>query len=352
VNLISSTDRRYLLRTLLYFVVFILILEIFVQLFIIKTPKVHVVPGFGMVPIDNSVGIWGVEGYGITHYLVNGEIRTPYDSGVSVVVLGDSYTEAAQVSDNEKYVSVTERILHDDGFDANLHNFGLSGRSIADYVYLAEKINNLYAPSVLVVQLGASDFDDSFDLSRPNYFVAENGRAKTLHQDNYFHLDAQNIIRNSGLGSLFIYRFKNTLDDLRFKKTPAAPMGNVVDPSAADGDSPVTTEDQKVFMGIRALQSAYAESRILFLVIPTVPDVAGQSVAWVDQDDQWVLSEISKYSDGPLVYPSANFEQLFDTSSIFPRGFFNTLPNYGHLNVEGHQAVARALADSLESLLR
>ncbi|MDO9300398.1 MAG: hypothetical protein Q7T89_03405, partial [Anaerolineales bacterium] len=115
--------------------VFLLILEVVIRIFIIKPAYEHFVPGLGIVAVDNAVTVWGVEGYGVTHYLSNGEISTPYQSEISVVVLGDSYTEAVQVNDDQKFVSVAENVLQERGLKMDLHNLGASGRSIADYVY-------------------------------------------------------------------------------------------------------------------------------------------------------------------------------------------------------------------------
>lgn len=349
MSLLFTIKRQNFLKTLSYFLISVIVFEIFVQLFIIKTPKVHVVPGYGMVPVDNSVGIWGVEGYGVTHYLLNGEIRTPYENGVSVVVLGDSFTEATQVSDDEKYVSLAEKILHEKGVDVDLHNFGLSGRNIADYVYLAENIRKTYLPKIVIFQIGASDFMDAFNSSRPNYFVVENDRAVLVHQDNYFYLDAQNLIRNSGLGSLFIYRFKNILDDLRFGKTrqPSETPGNNL-----QTDRQNSTRDQQLLMDVEILQNAYPNSQIVFLVIPNYPEIKDQSVIWSGEDDAWVLDRLGQYDDSIVVYPIAGFRELYDKKKAFPRGFSNTLPDYGHLNSDGHQAVAEMLADVLEKLLK
>jgi hypothetical protein len=101
-----------------------------------------------MVPPDRSCYVRGTEGFGVTCYFANSEIGTPYrgPEGESIVVLGDSYTEATQVSNAEKYVSVTETMLRERGYNVDLHNLGDSNRALADFVYLAPAVNQTYAP--------------------------------------------------------------------------------------------------------------------------------------------------------------------------------------------------------------
>ena len=40
----------------------------------------------------------------------------------------------------------------------------------------------------------------------------------------------------------------------------------------------------------------------------------------------------------------------YDEKNILPRGFWNTLPNFGHLNKEGHRMVAEELCKVIERL--
>jgi len=53
----------------------------------------------------------GPGGLATTHYSADGEVRTPHDEGVEILVIGDSNTEGHQVDDAYKYVSVAEADL-------------------------------------------------------------------------------------------------------------------------------------------------------------------------------------------------------------------------------------------------
>ena len=73
---------------------------------------------------------WGKEGFGTTRYSGDGEIATPFDEGMEVPVLGDSHTEAWQVDDRDKYVSIAETLLWQRHLRVNLRNLGLGGLSL------------------------------------------------------------------------------------------------------------------------------------------------------------------------------------------------------------------------------
>jgi hypothetical protein len=52
------------------------------------------------------------------------------------------------------------------------------------------------------------------------------------------------------------------------------------------------------------------------------------------------------------VYVQKSFELFYKKYSVLPRGSFNSLFNFGHLNQYGHEAVAQTLTDALETILK
>jgi lysophospholipase L1-like esterase len=331
--------------------IFLLILEVFIRVFVIKTPFQHFVPDLGYVPLDNSVSVWGVEGYGVTHYLSNGEISTPHQSETSVVVLGDSFTEALQVSNDQKFVSVAEDILHERGLKMDLHNLGASGRSIADYVYMAPFVRATYSPEIVVVQLSEADFTESFELSRQNFFARSGASIELIHNKDYYSIDQnlRNMISSTGLGSLAIYKLTPVVKEQRLRLAKAAGQDQfaAAQLTAADG-----LNSNEIKMQINLLKEAYPDSQVLFLVIPNIPTLQGVDLALKSESDALLVETMNEFSDPPLLYPRDEFAELYTAHKKFPRGFSNTLPNYGHLNSDGHFAVGAALADYLEGIAR
>jgi lysophospholipase L1-like esterase len=326
---------RYALSLAGWSILFLVLLELLIRLLIFKAPPLEINPAWGTAPVAGSSYTRGTEGFGVTHFLAGGEIRTPFQQGRSVVVLGDSYTQALQVQDEQKYVSVAEQILHERGLAADLHNLGDAGRSLADYVYAAPYVIETYAPQVVVVQISAGDFAEALRPGSENRFaLAEDGSAALVHTPKNPHLFWQNLLRSSGLFSLLADRV------LQMQKAPAQASKPAQESGAAVG----------VAAQIAVLQAAYPDIPLCFLLIPATPKIEAGQVTWYSPGDIYIVQQLAAHENTCLVYPVAEFEELYQ-QGIFPTGFFNTLPAKGHLNPAGHRALGVALADRLEELL-
>ena len=345
----KNTQLSYFIKFSAWLLIFLMILEIFTRSFILKLPYQHYVSGLGTVPVNNAVTIWGVEGYGVTHYFSNGEIFTPYQSGISVVVLGDSYTEALQVSDNQKYVSIAENTLHERGVNMDLHNLGASGRSLADYVYIAPFIIKTYSPDIVVVQLSGNDFDESLDMTRENYFERSGISLKLAHNEDYFLADQniRNMVRISGLVSLARNKLSPIINEQRRRLATAGQTEAELPPVIFNELEPYEIE-----MQVNALKEAYPNAEFVFLVIPRVPDVQGADLVLNNEDDDFIVKALSEFCGPSLLYPRNVFIDLYSAYRKFPRGFNNTLPNTGHLNSNGNFVLGVALADYLEDIAK
>lgn len=337
----------YIIKFSLWLLAFLAILEIFTRSFILKLPYQYFASGLGLVPVNNAVTIWGIEGFGVTHFLSNGEIYTPHQSGASVVVLGDSFTQALQVSDNQKYVSVAENILYGREMKMDLHNLGAPGSSIADYVYKAPFIIKKYSPDVVVVQLSTSDFAESLDVSRQNYFVHSGMSLELVHNENYFVFDLnfQNMIRSTGLGSLAVYKLTPIVKEQR-ARLAVTNQPQPVSPRVMHND----LNPREIEIQINSLKDAYPNIELVFLVIPNIPVVQDGILIWNSESDNSLIEVLDGIFNLPLLYPRDGFVELYTAHKKFPRGFFNTLPNNGHLNSDGNFAVGVALADYLEGI--
>jgi hypothetical protein len=317
----------------------------------------------GVVPVDNAVSVWGVEGYGVTRFLANGEISTPYDSGLSVVVLGDSYTEALQVNDDQKYVSVAENILHERGQEVNLHNLGASGRCIADYVYIAPFIQRTYAPEIIVLQVTETDFTESLDISRQNYFSVNGASIELVRNPNYyvFDLGLRNMLYSTGLGSLANYKLTPVIKEQRLRLAMAAAGREQAKKASAAGVDNVPASENLnsnelnsavIGMQVNSLKEAYPGVKLVFFLIPSIPAIHEDNLILGDEKDDALAETLGGFSDLPVLFPKDEFIDLYTVDGKLPRGFFNTLPGSGHLNADGNFAAGVALADYLEGLVK
>ncbi|MBI5354362.1 MAG: SGNH/GDSL hydrolase family protein [Chloroflexi bacterium] len=328
---------------------FLFVLEVFTRSFIMETPSEHFIPGLGNIAVDNSVTVNGIEGFGVTHFLANGEIITPYQSGVPVVVLGDSFTEGGQVSDNKKYVSVAETILHDRGVSMDLLNLGYSGRSLPDYVYIAPYIKKTYSPAIVVVQLNLADFVESFDKTKENYFVRNEMSVELMHNEAFStnQLVLRNIVRAISIGSLVRYKFKsiNLIPEQQLRLLAAG--------SPNPGDSvPVKRafDPNDVEKQINTLKDAYSDVELVILIIPGVPIIHDNTPLLEDEKENSLIEILDQIPGLHILYPRNSFIELYTEHETFPRGFYNTLPGVGHLNSDGHFVIGAALADYLEGI--
>jgi hypothetical protein len=74
--------------------------------------------------------------------------------GPVLLILGDSYTEAIQVNDEEHFAHLLEQRLG----GIPVLAVGRSGYSVADYVAKAATFKQLFAPDRVIIQVGAGDF--------------------------------------------------------------------------------------------------------------------------------------------------------------------------------------------------
>ncbi len=338
--------------------------ELVIRLFILKHSPVEYKPGWGIIHVRDSYSVHGLEGFAVTHYLDNGEIVTPYQDGISVVVLGDSTTKAAQIPNDSNYVSLTEIALRTRGIHADLHNLGLPDRSIADYVALGPYVQKEYAPEIVVLQVNPSQFFFARAENRPNHFVdAGNGVLKlvTDQPDQVHNLAFTNFISHSGLLTLLDFRARNLLishspgqngTDLAGE---GQPIPEIERPSKnKDPQLALRQYGEEILPQIKALQAAYPNSKLVFLVIPytpTFPSSLDDKIGWISPDDHLLARTLFFMDDVYMIYTLDAFQDLYVSEYNLPRGTWNSAFNFGHLNSHGHAAVASELVKMLGNIL-
>lgn len=338
----------YGLKTAGWSLLFIALLEVFIRSLVYKTPLMQLHPDLGLVPRPGSSYVWGTEGFGVTHFLEAGEIVTPHTEGISVVILGDSFTEALQVGDAWKFPSVAESILWDGGLQVDLHNLGASGRNMADYTAMASFIVWKYSPEIVVLQVSREDFIESLDTSRPNYFTSGAPGFELVEQEIDYSLTLQNLVRRSGLLSFGVHQLGPVADDLIaeyiLKAGPAKQRTRTLQAQAVAGEDYLGQQ-------ITALVEAYSGCAVVLLVVPNAPRIVDGSVSFDATADQEFVLDAGSYGLVTVLFPLQQFTELYRSEYILPRGFLNSSPGTGHLNREGHHILGQFLADFLEGVL-
>lgn len=132
-------------------------------------------PEFGwIVQPGSEMRAWG-EGRGRSRWTVHGIRRdAPIPAGLSrVMVMGDSFTEAFQVNDDETFCAAAEASLARAGLPVPILNAGRASRSPADYVAQAPLYLQTFHPRWTVVQVNDADFEGDSWRTDKTHFVRD-----------------------------------------------------------------------------------------------------------------------------------------------------------------------------------
>lgn len=295
---------------------------------------------FGPVQASGTSSLLTDEGFAITHYRALGEVATPYDSGENIIVLGDSRTEARQVPDNDKYVSVAETILHQRGWPVNLRNFGRSALAVADYVTHIPKYRELYNPRLFVVQLTLADLSGSFSRSRSNYFI--------LTEDQQLQLGHRQDIS----GPLKVSSGRIFNPNLLLVNYAVQRFNLLFEENVADGESPTELADAVVQQQIDMILQAAGDVPVIFVIIPMEPSISGDGLLESKERYRHFVQQVRNTPGAQVVDMLPAFQQLA-REGHFPVGFFNSPdPDRGHLNRYGHREIGELLAEAVEAAWR
>jgi hypothetical protein len=296
---------------------------------------------FGHVTLDPRVGwMWRSttvvhrlgEGWGVSHWR-DDETRAHAPAAPNaprVLVVGDSFTEALQVGDDEVFSARMPNV--------NALNIGQSGHSAAEYVAFAAEYRARYRPDWTVVELAPQDLaGDSFIQTKTHFDEGLNPRVIIMS-------DAGGRIT----GKLKPIRRRSNLIDFAMTRVQEYSAGARMPPlfRAADEETrPIATiadvsTNWPVAAEMARLRNAYSD-RLTFFFVPDffVPPSGVEEV---------FTAECRKAS-----LSCVNMRTVFDdyrNRGEAPFGFPNSKFGKGHLNASGHAAAARLLESEMERL--
>lgn len=343
----------YLIPMHLWILLVLLVMEIALRIIIYNPPFNSVRTNwFGWAVPQGSYTLWGKEGYAITRFSgkIPGEIQTPFEGGEDILVLGDSFTEALQVPNDQKYASVAESILYRDGYNFDLHNLGDSGLAMADYVSRIPKYKTLYNPKAIIVQLKTNDFIEAFNKEQHNYFVAKNSQIVDI-------IHTEKIKGKFSVADTLSPNFIFTLWEHGQGRFGALKKEQKTTPPALQTSDATLTEIQQFDANLakqemNLLLEASDEVPLILIVLPSAPRISGGHMEINDPEHESLMSFLSNYPQVILVDPLAEFQNLA-LSGYLPMGFFNsTNPGSGHLNRYGHEILGKLVAQTIEASLK
>lgn len=295
---------------------------------------------------DSEIGViydpaspvrWRREGNGTSHWDARGVRRNGRElagaADTTILVRGDSFTEALMVDDGEAYPSILQDALQAAGLDAAVVNVGRSTDSAADHVAHAARSARVFAPDWVVVQVRQEDFArEAFDDTGARFVNGSDGALSLVAAP----LTGSTV--RGALGSLERRSMLVAYGLLRAAEMEKASRNQPPMFRGADGPPPPPPKDDRVYPvadELAAIRDAYA-GRVTFVWLTDRKPAASEAI----------FDRFCGKSGASCVNMRAPFAALRE-SGHSAYGFANTVPDSGHMNVHGHRAVAAALADEL-----
>lgn len=264
----------------------------------------------------------------------------PLADGRTLVILGDSYVEALEVSDRATMGSVLERSLREAGIYANVRQYGWFGADVPRYVHVAPELIQTWDPAWVVVLITASDLG-------PRLLI---GREKLVpHPDGHWSATNDPAPMRSGrahrIGEVVMRQSVLLYHLTKRAQTAGLPIIRPSNgrseglPSTREGDLPLP---ERAVVGLTALQDVYGNRlRILFVADVGLDGLKPPSPA----------EEVTMAACAQLNVRCANTRDRMTRdrrdSLRLSRGFMNSEPGHGHLNTVGHLIAAETILQDL-----
>lgn len=331
-------------------VIALIMLEWLIRTFVYSPIPVVYDSVLGWKPAPGVTLVDGSEGFGRTHLNRQGvrgrDLPAASQGNVRrIVSLGDSFTEAAQVDDNETYCAKLEaklaRRLHEDVW---IGNCGQNGFLAADYLCYLPLYQQRLHPELVVIACSPWDFR----LSRHNDLDGVIARfdpspgaqtgviCRTPNGPGSVPRALRALLGCSSLVRYAYIRFRSPRDTARRREE-----------SLGEKSPKIATAGQ-MEQYFRALVARAQTPVVITYINPYSPLIP---------DDHHVeeqrIREAASRLDVPFISTTPAFRRSFLRTGQLASGFqwSKTGPGTGHLNPLGHTIVAETLASPLAGLL-
>ncbi|MGC1307192.1 MAG: SGNH/GDSL hydrolase family protein [Phormidesmis sp.] len=310
--------------------------------------KVHTREGFSRLRL-NSLGMRAAE----PQPKVAGEYR--------ILLLGDSYTRADEVSDGLNFSDRLQALFDQSPQIPNrpkvsVINAGKPGASPASYLYAANFHNQTFAPDSTVIQL--TDHDFTMDMNNPiSEFYAErtgDDQSFVVRRNQAFGSSdplAQAIAKHAPafqpLTQLSVLRVGGR--NLHAMLSPAAKESAEATPIGTDAEAAaelaIEAEDAALASWtVKALKQEFDNVVLVFIPSMSYQDAGKTSSVPRNAALESALAAAAAEAGLPFLNMRTDFLAHYRTEGTSVRGFSNTVPGQGHLNPTGHRLVAQRLA--------
>ncbi len=330
-------------------------------------------PGYVKTAAPHSTTVWRIEGNGVSHHLDRG-VRAGFLEGApKILVLGDSFTEALDVNDDEVFSYIAQQRLNDSGNGNDVGgtprfgvvNAGVLGRSVADYIGFQGRHEGLYHPVWTVLTMHDDDLaEDSVRAGQTNLQRDADGTL-AVHFDEARSVGAlrDRLWNAPSIAARFSFYRLHRFAEAAAREPPLfraasaedphpEPWGGATDPLVRRAcHFAYPTVDPRTFPveeELDLLAKSYS-GRFTVLLLPYVGFIEGREPVICQTEIRTRVFAHCKKMHYSCVEPADEFLRLAREGKS-PVGFPNTRFNFGHMNRDGHLAVGTALASHLKTL--
>lgn len=288
----------------------------------------------------NSIWLSMVEGISYGKYDANGFNNLEVVDNPDVLIVGSSHMDAAQVPQKQSTFYYLSQMLED---RLTVYNMGTAGHTFAKLCDYLPKSLEAYkkVPKYILIETYSTVVSDTDANNILNHTVnktpvSNNRILKLLDRVPFFHvifyqLDGGLIKKLSDDGAEYPSA-KQDSDNIDSKKTE-------IDKAPYD----------EVFGYLEALQKEY-NTQIVIFYHPTEEFNADGTVTFTHNDTYDTFFESAIEHNIAFVDTTAEFEDMYARDHSVPHGFITGKIGEGHLNPDGHYAVAKSLYQAIAQM--
>jgi hypothetical protein len=301
---------------------------------------IEVIPAFGSILAPDVEIRWAIDGDGASRWNAAG-VRgavPPDPQSPSVLVRGDSFTEALMLDDDETFPVALAAGLRDAGVPLPVLNAGASGLSLPDYIERAVSDRERFRVAWSVVQLRDDDLEhEAWDTSKTHFARAADGTLRLEPVAPRLSRIGALLRPLTNRSALLSYGRMRALEFARAARAepPLFSATSVRASAAPRRDYPI--EDQL------ALLNAAWQERVTVLYLAAFDPERPREPASDTERRLFAACAARGWSCVNLRESFPEFAARWEA----PYGFANSGWNTGHMNAAGHRAAGALLAREL-----
>lgn len=266
--------------------------------------------------------------------------NAPIADGPTIVILGDSYVEALEVSDGETMGAVLERSLRGVGINANVRQYGWFGADVPRYVYVAPELIQTWDPQWVVVLITASDLGPRLLIGREKLVLHPDGHWSATNDPAPMRAGRSHRIGEAVLSkSVLLYHLTKRAQTAGLPIIRPSNGRGAGLPSTRPGDLPLP---ERAVVSLTALKDVYGDRlRVLF-----VADVGLDGLKPASPAEEVTMAACARV-DVRCANTRNRMTRDRQDSVRLSRGFMNSTPGHGHLNAVGHVIAAETIFKDL-----